>query len=358
MIELDFERLATQRGLWHPIHLVKQFETQSQLLTQEIPNALADTVRDAHLSNPNREFLEAICDYVVFDSIFIDALAMESAGIDARALDETLGPLSDSLKAIRIPDEVYYSALDHIQNFKRTKHRKLRYLEDAYPEYARGHEFFYHPDKRTIDRFAKRPDTRSIPSAFVDSEGCVERVLLYAEVQRQSKHPVKLAEPHKRVFERFRGALPISIIEALSGENAQASIEGVVREHEPELFSIPVPPIFDIVFDQIRASKTPKSISQAIFEIRKDWDAVQYRNLMYDVSQSIINRDFVRLRNIQSELKSHLKALNRQGNAKSRFTSQLYGVLGFFGFGIEGNIPIPRHQKYDYVAFIGRWLGQ
>lgn len=359
MYEIKLDRLSEieASGIWHSIGAVSLYSGDSSILRQVRSRENASFFRDALFAHTDRDEIEIIGDFLAFEKIFVDKKALERSSINIEKLKTALGPLSDQFQLVDIPSEFYIDIMRNIENIKTEKHQGLKYLEKLYSEYAGGPYFWDHSLKNLADGLDRENLPQNPPGSFIDSSGSVERVLFYAELQRQSGQPVRLSTAHINVFSQFRDYLPISIIESLSAENAQSKIEKIVSDHEPELFKIPTPPLIDIIFDHIGEQNTETTISQAIKDIRRDWDAVSYRKFVRDVSVCTIKRDFPGLRKLESDLALQLQRVNEQGNAQSRFTGRVDGSLNFLGVRVNTPVPVLRHQDRDYVGFIGRWLG-
>lgn len=350
MDTIAFSEVSKLRGLWYSISKLDELARDNMNLNTPYSPEDFWIVRDAF--SQHHATMNLVCDFVAFDNIFIDSHALRRTGAETR-LTQGLGGLAKLCKAVEIEPEVYETAVEQVQHYIDGRGLKKIYLEEEFPDKSYGSIFFDGEMEGDIDALSKDVD---IPANFVNTGGCVERVLLYANVQRSSGAPVRLSETHRSVFEHFKGALPMSTVEVVTQKNPRDKVEGDVREAIEGIADMP--PIFDMIVDRIAQSKERISIIDAAVQVRDEWKASCFRTYLWDVFLALRTREIPKLNYLRENLIRQLRTFDNHGTTRTRRTKVLH--LTFVPFSmveVSGSIHVPRHQDQDYVGFVGSWLG-
>lgn len=355
MEEVSFADVRDRRGLWLTLSDSENLIAQNRNLVTPFPAVIADHIRDHFYEARNAA--EVLCNFVAFENLYIDKLSLHNWKGSMKKLEEALGPLAEMVKLVEVDLDVYKAAIMQAMAYIGEAGLDQKYLETS-TRHKGTSEYFDGGLKEMLDRMFKDHGFPSIPSQFVDSQGSVERVLFYANVQRFSGAPVRLAASHRAALRDFEGALPLSIIEVVEGTNALDHVQANVGSHAPKLLDTPIPPIFEMIIDQLKESHSKISMAEAIINIRNGWEGQCFRAYLWDVQEALASKNYPKLANLKSSLVSHLREFDAAGTSLTRWTRRLSLTLvpGTL-IEIPLSLRVPRHHNHDYIGFIGRWLG-
>ncbi|TBA94434.1 hypothetical protein [Rhizobium ruizarguesonis] len=350
---LPFADVSSRQGVWQSLGRMAAVVNQGDNLTSPIDPKKHQTVRDFFARCPI--VMELLSDFVAFDSFFLDAFALDHSSLQ-KGLAPVLGRLWELAHPVAIDFDVYRDAIDQVRAFDKKIKKKMKYLEEEYPEKAYGPAYFDANLKLTMDELRKH--LGAIPSTFIDSQGTVERILLYSNVQRRSGAPARLSNAHLEALKDFKGALPLSTIEFIQKPNARDKIESDVKTEIPGMAELSVTPIFEMIIDRIASAHQPISIVDAVIDIRGDFEAQCFREYLWQVNLAIRLRDIPKLNLLKKTLVDQLRTFDELGTSRTRRTKRIsITLVPGYVFEIPLTIKVPRPQDQDYVGFVGRWLG-
>ncbi|MHA4734044.1 hypothetical protein [Ensifer adhaerens] len=354
MEEIPFSAVRERKGLWLTLSHADTLLTLKEYLTRPFPPLVADALRDAYAGSPHAA--ELLCDFAAFENIFLDKRALKTWR-GTGDLMEALGPLQNLVKVVDIEPQVYEVAICQVQSYKQQAAPTELYLERS-PLHDRQNGYFDGYLEAMFDQMFKDDKRGAIPSAFADTQGNIERLFVYANVQRASGAPVKLSNAHLSTLNDFQGALPLSTAEVVDAKPAIGYVQDVVGSHTPQLLTAPLPPIFEMIIDKIKGAKLAISVADAILDIRSGWEGRCFREYLWEVHTALACKNYPKLKQLDDNLLAQLQAFNAAGTSRTRWTKRLLITIGG-GTPIEIPVAIrlPRHQDQDYVGFIGRWLG-
>ncbi|TCU33122.1 hypothetical protein [Rhizobium azibense] len=356
MEDLLFSAVKERRGLWMTLSDTETLIAQGQNLITPYPAILARSVRDHYYKS--QDVAELLCNFVAFENLYIDKRSLPNWGGRVADLEKALGSLSDLVKLVDVDVDVYKAAIMQAVSYIGDAGLDETYLERKLPQFAHGSEYFDGNLKAMLDRMYKDHGLPSIPPRFVDSQGSVERVLFYANVQMLSGAPVRLSRSHYAALRDFQGALPLSIIEVVEATSALEHVEANFGSHVPELLDAPIPPIFEMIIEKVKSSRSAISLAEAIVEIRDGWEGRCFRDYLWEVQNALSSKDRSRLAHLKKNLVAQLREFDAAGTSLTRWTKRVsFTVVPGKLIEFPVSLRIPRHQSQEYIGFIGRWLG-
>jgi hypothetical protein len=357
MEEISFSSVRERRGIWLTLSDAETLISHGPNILNEYPTSLGDFIRDEYYRHKGSRFaVEILCDLVAFENLFIDKRALQNWKSSADQLEKVLGPLSKLVKLVEVDAAVYEAAALQAMSYIGKDGQDLSYLEHKFPKNRGGNTYYDGNLEAMLDRMFK--DFSFIPSQFVDTQGTVERVLFYANVQRMSGAPVRLSSSHHAALRDYRGALPLSVMEVVEAASALGHVKANVGSHAPEILDAPVPPIFEMIIDKIKGTRSQVSLAQAVLELRDEWEGRCFRQYLWDVQEALSSKDLPKLAYLKNNLLSQIREFDVAGTALTRWTKRIsFTLIPGYIFEVPISIRIPRHQEQDYVGFIGRWLG-
>lgn len=263
---------------------------------------------------------------------------------------------------VELPDEVYDEAIEVARRLigSLPDFMQENYLEDHLRSGNDISEFFDGTLKRLFDELERARNAgrfrADLPSSFVDTNGSIERLLVYSEVQRQSGAPVRLMPTRIQLMAKLDRLLPRSVLQTLREHDPQKEIEELAEKRLFEGKEVEAPPVFNLVMRELgRSTGTSRSLVDVIEEVR-NWNAsMQYRDWLWRYYRTYAKPDPLARQRLRDRLAPHLDAMRAAGNGRTLRTATLRFTIGWFGISLPIEIRIPRWNTEDFVGFIGEW---
>jgi hypothetical protein len=299
-------------------------------------------------------------DLVVFNHIFIDKIAADQSHIGPEKVAAAFGSLGRIFCFVQPSADVYRYAIEKTVHVIKNLPDDMqgRYLEDHLRSSNDLTEFWDGTLKHLFDTLTKLPVEKFpiIPSSFVDTNGSVERLLVYLEIQRQSGAPVRLTPSRMQLLAKLDRLLPDSMRQLSRGADPHAEVEMIAMKRLFDENDVEAPAISNLLMRELGNAKGSTSLIEIIEEVRSWSESVKYRDWLWRYYQTYAKRKPLERQKLRDQLSSHLEGMRQAGNGRSWRTARIRFSASAFGISIPITLRVPRWVTDDFVGFIGEWF--
>lgn len=374
MNSIPFDKVKDSRGIWMRISDIKVIiDDKSKAYITPKDNDYSETIRNEWLGiglstarigahhRHARHVFSIFSNLIVYENIFVDALAAELSNISNSDINHAFGPLHENIILVDIKDEVYNSAAKNVGDFLDTIESCGDYIAPELIYDNPVNRYSTEDFENILQYLFKNGKAENIPLSMIDTcSNSLQRLFLYFEIQTKSKVPLRQTKAtidfissYEEMLGGIRRSLQIQPQEAV--ENV---VQEIINGNFRSSYKFDGPPLFKMILDEIKGSRNAISVAQAAFRIRNKHESKLYRDWLWKYFNLVRERDALGAERHFGKMQEHLDAMVAVGRADTIWTGREIS-LGFSKVVSASpilRIRLPRSVEDDYVQFIGQWL--
>lgn len=366
---ISFEDARNSFGLWLSVRNLQEIIDNSLFFTGKFKlnkrRWLTEHYRQEICNETDHKFwhfYSVIPDFVAYPRIFVDALAAKRKYITPSLLSKKLGKLADIFTFVVISADVFREACEYADlNVELLQSAtSVRRLEQHADFHVLGGDLFDGQLKDYFDGLDKRQISDQIfriPARYVDSDGSVERLILYSVIQSFAKCPIRLRRPTIELFDR----LP-PLVERFLLDNHDPNL--IVEKRISDKINIVscAPDLLSYLEDMYVSSDYFQNFSDVIFYLRQQKQVKSYQDWLRNLYLLLHDKEYAAAQKHIDEVDGHIDSMIEIGNSNTRRTIKKEGSVGItflpfpITFTMNKSLKIPRQASNDFIGFIGNWI--